>query len=72
MRLVQLQSGPLRRVAMVDEPKLRLIDGFSSIVAMAQAAIETGSLSALVESRLSGDMLDYDELENPAFDRSSR
>jgi hypothetical protein len=45
---------------LVEEPRLRFIDGFASTFAMAQAAIEKGSLAALVQSRLSTQSLDYD------------
>jgi hypothetical protein len=40
-RLVQLERGDLRRVALVEEPHLRLLDGCSSIYELANSAIST-------------------------------
>ncbi len=63
LRLVQLQNGPKRRVAVVDEPSLRLIDGFNSIYAMAAAAIIEGvGLSELVSRHGCDQTLNYDEV----------
>ncbi len=39
MRFVQLKAGEVRRVAVVEEPKLRLLRDFDSMYALAQAAI---------------------------------
>ena len=39
MRLVQLKAGEVRRIAVVEEPKLRLLRDFDSMYALAQAAI---------------------------------
>jgi hypothetical protein len=62
-RLVQLTDGTSRRVALVDEPTLRLLDGVSSIYELATLAAETGdALSGLAEGRASGRALDYDEI----------
>ena len=41
MRFVQLKKGDVRRVAVVEEPKLRLLRDFDSMYALAQAAIAT-------------------------------
>ena len=41
-RLVQLKRGDARRVALVEEPHLRLLEGCSSIYELANAAISTG------------------------------
>jgi hypothetical protein len=50
-------------VAIVEEPRLRLIDGFDSIYAMASAAIDRGiGLSALIGRHGSDQTLDYDEI----------
>jgi hypothetical protein len=66
-RIIQLidQSSSARRVALVDEPHVRLIDGFESVYALAQAAIATGTpLSAIVQQHATGDRLDYDPIYN--------
>ena len=42
MRFVQLKAGSERRLAMVEEPKLRLLRDFNSLYTLAQAAIITG------------------------------
>ena len=41
-RLVQLKRGDARRVALVEEPHLRLLDGCSSIYELANSAIAGG------------------------------
>ena len=62
-RVVQLTDGTTRRVALVDEPRLRLVDGVSSIYELATLANETGdALSGLVQGRANGHALDYDEV----------
>jgi hypothetical protein len=75
-RLIQLSRtghpGPAatsrvatRRVALVDEPYVRLLDGHDadSVYALAQTAIATRTpLSALVQARATGDRLDYDAI----------
>jgi hypothetical protein len=62
-RVVQLTDGTTRRVALVDEPRLRIIDGASSIYELATLAAETGdALSGLAEGRANGHALDYDEV----------
>jgi len=63
MRLVQLKAGDARRVAMVEEPNLRLLRDFDSVYALAQAAIaHGGQLSSVVDGHLTGDTLDYDDV----------
>ena len=37
MRLIQLKKGNVRRVALVEEPYLRLLDGCSSIYELAKS-----------------------------------
>lgn len=59
-RLVQLRKNNERRIALVEEPRLRLVDGFTSIFSLAQAAIQGNSLTSLVQSRMSSESLDYD------------
>ncbi|HEX6802966.1 MAG TPA: AraD1 family protein [Terriglobales bacterium] len=59
-RLIQIRSGALRRVALVDEPRLRLLDGVDSIYALANAAITAGkTLSELAQAKLGGESLEY-------------
>ena len=41
MRLIQLKKGSVRRVALVEEPHLRLLDGCSSIYELANVALAT-------------------------------
>jgi hypothetical protein len=61
MRLVQLKHANQRRVALVDEPCLRLLSGADSIYALASAAIQNGqTLSAFVHQSLTGETLPYD------------
>jgi hypothetical protein len=61
LRLVQLQHGAIRRVARVDEPLLRLLDGADSVLALAEMAIAEGvSLAAIVDRHISSQTLDYD------------
>lgn len=63
MRLVQLEAGGARRVAVVEEPGLRFVRDFDSVYALALAAIETGrKLTALVESHGTDELLDYDSV----------
>ena len=69
MRLVQLRRGGERRVALVDEPRLRLLANSDSVYALAGAALaRSSSLRALVEDSvsplnpLSNEALDYDEV----------
>lgn len=78
MRLVQLIHDKLgRRIALVQEPQLLLIHDFSSIYALAQAAIKRdGGLSTLVNEKVSNESLQYDAIYEgrsawqllPAFD----
>jgi hypothetical protein len=63
IRLIQLKKGKMRRVAMVDEPNIRLLDGCSSIYELAQIAIAAGmTLSELVRQRGRHDAIDYDPI----------
>lgn len=60
-RLIQLRNSDLRRVALVDEPQLRLLADCTSIYELAQSAIERGTtLSGCVRNRATSDCLDYD------------
>src|SRR3954451_6190163 len=59
-RLVQLKNGRTRRVALVDEPRLRLLSGTESIYALANDAIaRDASLATLVRERLGDEAIDY-------------
>jgi hypothetical protein len=63
MRFVQLKAGGDRRLAMVEEPKLRLLRDFNSLYTLAQAAAISGDkLTALVDHYLSDDVLDYEQI----------
>lgn len=62
-RLVQLKSGDVRQVALVEEPHMRLLDGCGSIYELANSAISAGGkLSDLARQRATGDRLDYDPI----------
>ncbi|MES2920816.1 MAG: AraD1 family protein [Verrucomicrobiota bacterium] len=62
-RLVQIQNGSTRRLALVEEPHLRLLAGASSIYELAQQAIESRtSLVELIQERAVGELLDYDSV----------
>jgi len=62
-RLIQIRRGDMRRVASVEEPHLRLLDGCHSIYELASLAIAEGSrLSDLVRQRATRDLLDYDPI----------
>jgi len=63
MRLVQLKAGGTRRVAVVEEPKLRLLRGFDSTAALAQAAIANGGkLTIVATDRFTDESLDYEQI----------
>ena len=63
MRFVQLKKGNERRVAIVEEPRLRLLEGVRSIYELARAASSPGSdLSAVAKSRATNESLSYDEV----------
>ena len=60
-RLIQIQKGDERRVALVDEPRLRLLGSAGSIYSLANQAIGAGKkLSEAAEDQLSDESLDYD------------
>lgn len=61
MRLVQIQNGANRRVALVEEPELRLLAGAKSIYDLAViASTQETALSKLIRESVTGDKLDYD------------
>jgi hypothetical protein len=69
MRFVQLKAGDARRVAVVEEPRLRLLREFDSMYALAQAAIASGGkLTSVATNHLTDDFLDYE----PVYDGSGK
>lgn len=63
IRLVQLQNGPLRRIALVEEPRLLLLAEHHSVVALAQAALAEGAtLSALARRLVTSEAIAYDSV----------
>jgi hypothetical protein len=64
-RLIQIKKGNERRVALVEEPRLRLLAEVSSIYALANAAISGGvKLSEAAQQRITKDDLDYDAIHS--------
>jgi hypothetical protein len=64
MRLVQIKKGNVRRVAVVEEPRLRLLTE-SSIHGLALAAIFADiPLAAAAQQRATQDLLEYDPIYN--------
>jgi hypothetical protein len=61
-RLIQIKCGRLRRVALVEEPRLRLLE-FSSIYELATVALATSvTMSELARQRDKHELLDYDPI----------
>ena len=59
----QLKSNDARRVALVDEPHLRLLENCSSVYSLAQEAIACNvKLTALVKQRATKDLLEYESI----------
>ena len=62
-RLVQVRDGSTRRVALVEEPYLRLLHEVTSIAQLAQDAIDSKSpLTALIRQKSADERLDYDSV----------
>ena len=62
-RLVQLRHGSTRRVARVEEPSLRILQGADTVLMLAEQAIAAGvSLPSLVEERATTEMLQYEPI----------
>ena len=60
-RLVQIQNGPERRVALVDERRLRFLAEAGSVYELAQAALAAGkTLTGLVGERATSEAVDYE------------
>jgi hypothetical protein len=69
MRLVQIESAEGRRVALVEEPNLRLLDRCTSIYDLAtQALHDEISLSAAIDRRRSDQRIDYAPVYEGASD----
>jgi hypothetical protein len=59
-RLVQIQNGIEHRVALVEEPELRLLKDVSSVFELASQAIESGSsLTKLIRQKVTDKVVDY-------------
>jgi hypothetical protein len=68
-RLIQIAKGNDRAVALVEEPRLRVLHQAASIYSLAQEAIATNvKLTALVKQKLSNLVLDYDPIYNAQSD----
>ena len=62
-RLVQIRNGRARAVALVDEPRLRMLGGVNSIFQLAQEAVDSKiSLARLVQKKATGRFLDYESI----------
>ena len=65
MHLVQLSGPAGRRVALVEEPSLRILKNVESVYELAQKAIaQQTSLAALVQQRVSDERIPYDPVYN--------
>jgi hypothetical protein len=62
-RLVQIARGGERRIALVEEPRLRLLDGCGSVYELANSAIAAGiKLGDAARQRATRSVLDYDPI----------
>src|SRR3984885_15224759 len=62
-RLIQIKRGNVRRVALVEEPNIRVLDSCSSIYELGLIAIVAGGkLSDLARQRARHETLDYDPI----------
>jgi hypothetical protein len=62
-RLIQVKKGSFRRVALVEEPEVRLLDSCSSIFELAHIAIETGiGLIDVARKRARHEGIEYDPI----------
>ncbi|HLJ40363.1 MAG TPA: AraD1 family protein [Candidatus Acidoferrales bacterium] len=63
MRLVQIRKENTRRVGIVEEPRLHLLDNCESVYALVEEAIATGeTLGAVAQRRATGELVDYDSI----------
>ncbi len=64
-RMVQIKKGIVRRVALVEEPHLHVLDGCNYVYELAQSAIKEGvKLADVARKRLTNERLDYDLVYN--------
>src|SRR5215472_17011204 len=62
-RLVQIRNGSLDRVALVQEPRLRLLGGIQSVYELdTSAEASRTSLIQLIQERAISEELDYDAI----------
>jgi hypothetical protein len=62
---VQIANQSTRRVALVEEPHLKCLDGVTSVYELAQQCLESGtSLTECVRSLAVGESLSYDDVYN--------
>jgi hypothetical protein len=62
-RLIQIKKGNVRRVGLVEEPNIRLLDTCCSIYELAHIAIASGmKLSEVARQRAKHDAIDYDPI----------
>jgi hypothetical protein len=62
-RLVQLERGGKRRIAIVDEPGLRLLADFDSVYALARSALAaSSSLGAVIAKHTTSEAVDYESV----------
>jgi hypothetical protein len=62
-RLIQIKKGHVRRVALVEEPNLRLLDSCSSVYELVHSAIARGlKLNDLVRQRARQELISYDPI----------
>jgi hypothetical protein len=62
-RLVQIQNDSTRGVALVEEPRLRFLNGANSIFEIAQEAVNAGvSIISLIQKKVADEFLDYDKI----------
>jgi hypothetical protein len=70
-RLIQIKRGDVRRVALVDEPHLRLLGDCRSIYDLARGTLAVGmKLTDAVHERATEDILDYDLIHSGRSDWS--
>ncbi|HEY4379474.1 MAG TPA: AraD1 family protein [Acidobacteriaceae bacterium] len=63
IHLVQISNGTERRVAMVEEPHLRCLEGVRGVYELVQRHVESGSkLSEQASALASGELLDYEAI----------
>jgi hypothetical protein len=63
--LIQIKNGNMRRVALVEEPNVRFLDGCASIYELAQVAMDQGKkLSEVAHQKAQRDTYDYDAIYN--------